>query len=420
MHKFIEVLNKEVVPAQGCTEPIAVAYAVSIASEQVEGEIESVQLYLSGNIVKNALGVGIPGTGMTGIDIAALLGAVIKRSDKKLEILCDMTPEQLEKANALLEKKVLRMALADSPEKLYVQAVVKTNQGTGRCILQKEHTNVILIEKNGEVVFEKKEEATAQSNDHVSMSVDEIYDFAMNAPFDDISFILEGAKMNKAVSNEGLRGDYGLRVGKALKGQLENGFLESNYANEIVAAAAAASDARMDGCAMPIMTTAGSGNQGISCTVAVATLAEKMNKSQEELARALVLSNLITIHVKSGMGRLSPLCGSALAGGCGSSCAMIYLMGGTLEQMKLAINTMLANQTGMICDGAKTTCALKIASGMQAAVLATTLALNGIAPCCKEGIVCKDVEDTIKGLGKIATTGIPNLDPTILDVMLHK
>lgn len=420
MHKFIEVLHNEVVPAQGCTEPIAVAYAVSIAAEQLEGKAEKIELYLSGNIVKNALGVGIPGTGRTGIDIAALLGAVIRRSDKKLEILCDMKPEQLAEAEELLEKKILTVSLKkDTPEKLYIEAVAHGGGHTGRCVVVKSHTNVVLIEKDGVVSFEKQEAASAEEENHVEMSVREIYDFATTVPFEEIAFILEGARMNKAVSDEGLRGDYGLQVGKALMGGL-GGLMEENCGCSIAAAAAAASDARMDGCAMPIMTTAGSGNQGISCTVAATALAQRLGKSDEELARALVLSDLITIHIKSYMSRLSPLCGSAIAGGTGSCCAMVYLMGGKLEQIERAIQSMLADHTGMICDGAKTTCALKIATGIQAAVLCATLAMRDICPCDKEGIVCCDVEKTIRGVGRLANEGVSNLDPTILDVMLHK
>lgn len=420
MHKYIEVLQKEVAPAQGCTEPIAVAYGVSIAAEQLEGPAESIQLYLSGNIVKNALGVGIPGTGRTGIDIAALLGAVIRRSDKKLEILNGMTEEQLQQAEALLEKKILKVSLKeDTTERLYIEAVVQGGGHTGRCIIVKSHTNVVLVEKDGVASLKKEVAASEEADDHVEMSVKEIYEFATTIPFEEISFLLEGAKMNRAVSQEGLRGDYGLRVGKAFSGAL-GGLMQPTLGGDIVAAAAAASDARMDGCPMPVMTTGGSGNQGISCTVAATALAEKLGKSDEELARALALSDLITVHIKSYIGRLSPLCGSGIAGGTGSCCAMIYLMGGKLPQIEKGIQSMLANHMGMICDGAKTTCALKIATGIQSAVLCATLAMQDIAPTEKEGIVCKDVEETIRGVGLLSNEGVPQLDPTILQVMLNK
>ena len=247
----------------------------------------------------------------------------------------------------------------------------------------------------------------------------EIYEFATTIPFEEISFLLEGAKMNRAVSQEGLRGDYGLRVGKAFSGAL-GGLMQPTLGGDIVAAAAAASDARMDGCPMPVMTTGGSGNQGISCTVAATALAEKLGKSDEELARALALSDLITVHIKSYIGRLSPLCGSGIAGGTGSCCAMIYLMGGKLPQIERGIQSMLANHMGMICDGAKTTCALKIATGIQSAVLCATLAMQDISPTEKEGIVCKDMEETIRGVGLLSNEGVPQLDPTILQVMLNK
>lgn len=422
MHKLIETLRREVAPAQGCTEPIAAAYAVSIAAEQLEGPAERIQLYLSGNIVKNALGVGIPGTGRTGVDIAALLGAVIRRSDKKLEILNGMTEEQLRQAEALLEQKILKVSLKeDALERLYIEAVVQGGGHTGRCVIQRSHTNVTLIEKDGVPSLQSQDQSGsgAQAEDHAELSVKEIYEFATTIPFEEISFLLEGAKMNMAVSAEGLRGDYGLRVGKALSGQLGS-LIQPALGSRLASAAAAAADARMDGCAMPVMTTGGSGNQGISCTVAAATLAEHLDSSPEQLARALALSDLVTVHIKSYMGRLSPLCGSGIAGAAGSCCAMIYLMGGSLEQMEKGIQMILANHTGMICDGAKTTCALKIATGIQAAVLCASLAMEGICPCEKEGVVCRDVEDTIRGVGQISNQGVPQLDPMILQVMLNK
>lgn len=421
MNKFLKVLAQEVVPAQGCTEPIAVAFAVSVAAEQIDGDAQKIELLVSGNILKNALGVGIPGTGRIGIDIAALLGAVIKNSSKKLEILCDLSAEQLAAAEALLAQKILTVALKkDTTEKLYIEAIVTSGAQVGRCIVTKEHTNIALIEKNGKIVFEKPQTTTGGNDGHEELSIAEIYNYAITAPFEEIKFILDGARMNKAVSDEGLRGDYGLRVGKALRGQLNGDILKNSTANEIVSAACAASDARMDGCAMPIMTTAGSGNHGISATLPAIALAEKLGKTEEELARAIIISDLISIHIKSFMGRLSPLCGAAIAGGTGSACAMIYLMGGGLSEMNLAINSMLSNHTGMICDGAKTTCALKIATGTQAAVLCATLAMNGIAPSEKDGIICRDPEDTIRSVGKLVSIGMPNLDPTILDLMLDK
>lgn len=422
MHKFIEVLQQEVAPAQGCTEPIAVAYGVSIAAEQLEGPAEDIQLYLSGNIVKNALGVGIPGTGRTGLDIAALLGAVIRRSDKKLEILNGMTEEQLKEAEALLERKILHVSLKeDAPERLYIEAVVQGGGHQGRCVILRSHTNVVLIEKDGVPSLQIQEQAGSgsQAEGRAELSVKEIYEFATTIPFEEISFLLEGTKMNMAVSAEGLRGDYGLGVGKALSGKL-GGLIQPTLGGRLAAAAAAAADARMDGCAMPVMTTGGSGNQGISCTVAAAALAEELGSSPEQLARALAISDLVTVHIKSYMGRLSPLCGSGIAGAAGSCCAMIYLMGGSLRQMEKGIQMILANHMGMICDGAKTTCALKIATGIQAAVLCATLAMEDVCPCEKEGIVCADVEDTIRGVGRLANQGVCQLDPTILQVMLEK
>lgn len=419
MQRLLEILHKEVTPAQGCTEPIAVAYAVAAAAQQTQGEIQRIELCLSGNILKNAMGVGIPGTGQTGVDIAALLGAVVRAPEKKLEILSGLTADQLALAQQLKQRGVLKIALSDQEEKLYIDATVQTDQGSGRCVVAREHTNIVCLQRDGRSILQKEDPAQ-DGCENAALTVEEIYDFATHAPVSSLAFLLEGARMNKAVSQEGLRGDYGLRIGKTLRGQMEKGLLETSLANELISSAAAASDARMDGCAQPVMTTAGSGNQGIACMLPAVELASRLGSSQEALARALALSNLMTIHVKSYMGRLSPLCGAAIAGGTGACCAMVYLMGGGLEQIRLAINSMLADHMGMICDGAKTTCALKIATGVNAAVLCATLAMNGIAPAQKDGIVCADAEDTIRSVGKLILDGLPGLDSAILDVMLSK
>ena len=226
--------------------------------------------------------------------------------------------------------------------------------------------------------------------------------------------------MNKKVSNEGLKGGYGLQVGNKISSTSKFNLLTSNAANQIIAATAAASDARMDGCTMPIMTTGGSGNQGIACTMPVIELGSILKKSDEDLARALIISNLITIHLKEYMGRLSPLCGAGIAGATGACCGMTYLQGGSLENIKRAINNMLADLSGLICDGAKTTCALKIATATNAAIQCSTLAMNNISPSSKDGIVFDDVEETIKNIAKLVKEGLANTDNTILSIKLAK
>lgn len=425
MVNLLEVLIKEIVPAEGCTEPIAVAYAVSLAAEQVEGEITSIQLFLSGNIVKNAMGVGIPGTGQTGLPIAAALGAVIRRSHRKLEILSGLTPEELAKANAMIEQKLLYVELKDTPEKLYIEARVCSLNHTATAIVAKEHTNVVFLSKDGVKLEQGIDKADCEESHTLdpevySVSLEEIYEFIQTADFSELRFLLEGSRMNKAISDEGLRGEYGLQVGRKMSQQSAVNLFGNDVANRIIAATAAASDARMDGSAMPVMTTAGSGNQGIACTMPVIALAELLGKDEETLARAMALSNLITIHVKHYIGRLSPLCGSGIAGGVGAGSGIVYLMGGTLEQIKRSIQNTIASTSGMICDGAKPTCALKISTATNAAIQSATLAMNDISASLNDGVIFEKVEDTIKNMETLVQEGLAATDQAILNIMLSK
>lgn len=425
MISLLDILKKEIVPAEGCTEPIAVAYAVSLAAELLQEEITAIKLLLSGNIIKNAMGVGIPGTGQTGLPIAAALGAVVGRSHRELEILSGLSPEEIEQANALLESKLLEVELKDTSEKLYIEARISSRNHSATAIIASEHTRVEYLAIDGKRMNPPKVKADcakpgSSESDAYACSVEAIFEFISTTPFSDLSFLLEGAKMNKAISDEGLRGNYGLQVGKKMSQQSVVNLFGNNVANTIIAATAAASDARMDGSAMPVMTTAGSGNQGIACTMPVIALAELLNKDEEALARALALSNLVTVHIKHYIGRLSPLCGSGIAGGVGANSGMIYLMGGTLEQIKHGIQNTIASLSGMICDGAKSTCALKISTSTNAAIQAATLAMNNLSPSTKDGVIFDEVEDTIRNMERLVQEGLAETDTAILNIMLSK
>lgn len=425
MGNLLEILRKEVVPAEGCTEPIAVAYAVALAAELLQEEITAIKLYLSGNIIKNAMGVGIPGTGQTGLPIAAALGAVVGRSHKELEILSGLTPAELKMANDLLDRKLLEVEIKDTSEKLYIEAQVSTRNHTATAIIAREHTHIEFLALDGKKMTPRKSKADCgkpglSEVEAYEGSIDRIFEFIHTVPFSDLSFLLEGARMNKAISDEGLRGDYGLQVGKKMNQQSAVNLFGNDVASKIIAATAAASDARMDGSAMPVMTTAGSGNQGIACTLPVIALAELLGKDDEMLVRALALSNLVTVHIKHYIGRLSPLCGSGIAGGVGANSGIIYLMGGSLAQIKYGIQNTIASLSGMICDGAKSTCALKISTSTNAAIQAATLAMNNIAPTIKDGVIFEEVEDTIRNMERLVQEGLADTDTTILNIMLSK
>ncbi|EHK2441268.1 serine dehydratase subunit alpha family protein [Clostridium perfringens] len=418
---YLKTLKKEVVPSEGCTEPIAIAYAASIAAEHLNGEIKEVNIYLSKNVIKNALGVGIPGTGGVGIEIAAALGISIQKSYKKLTILSNFTEDELKKAKEIVDKNIINIKQKNTHKALYIEVELLAETSKAKVIIEDTHTNVTLIECDDEIIMDNNSEVSEDlEEDYKLFKIADIYNFAKEADFDDIKFILESAKMNEKVSEEGLKGDYGLQVGSKIIQKGNFNLFSNDASNKIIAASAAASDARMDGCAMPIMTTAGSGNQGIACSIPVAQTARLLDKSEEELARALVLSNLVTIRIKKHMGRLSPLCGAGIAGATGASCGITYLLGGNLENINYCINNMISDLSGMICDGAKETCALKIATGTNAAIQCANLAINGISATANDGIVAKDVEETIESIETLIQNGFKNVDDTILNIMLEK
>ena len=418
---YLKTLKKEVVPSEGCTEPIAIAYAVSIAAEHLKGEIKEVNIYLSKNVIKNALGVGIPGTGGVGIEIAAALGISIQKSYKKLTILSNFTEDELKKAKEIVDKNIINIKQKNTHKALYIEVELLAETSKSKVIIEDTHTNVTLIECDDEIIMDNNSQLSEDlEEDYKLFKIADIYNFAKEADFDDIKFILESAKMNEKVSEEGLKGDYGLQVGSKIIQKGNFNLFSNDASNKIIAASAAASDARMDGCAMPIMTTAGSGNQGIACSIPVAQTARLLDKSEEELARALVLSNLVTIRIKKHMGRLSPLCGAGIAGATGASCGITYLLGGDLENINYCINNMISDLSGMICDGAKETCALKIATGTNAAIQCANLAMNGISATANDGIVAKDVEETIESIETLIQNGFKNVDDTILNIMLEK
>ena len=422
MVDFIALLKREVVPAEGCTEPIAVAYAASIAAEQIGRTPSSIDLRLSANIIKNALGVGIPGTGMVGIDIAAALGSVVRQSSKRLEVLSGFSPEQLAEAKDLVAAHAVHVGEQKTPETLYIEARVSDGDDSARVVIVRDHTNVVRVERNGEVLLDEPVSVGAgESSSGTGLTVDNIWEFATTAPFEDIRFILDCVPLNTRVSEEGLRGGYGLEVGRRVgAGADRRGALLNNATLRLMSVTAAACDARMGGCPLSVMTCGGSGNQGIASSMPIIELARILGSSDEDLARALVLSDLVVLHIKEYMGRLSPLCGSGIAGGTGSCCGITYLQGGGLPEIKHAINNMLATLQGMICDGAKATCALKIAAGTNAAVQSSTLALADVSPTSNDGIVFDDAEETIRNTGRLLREGFAQTDEAILSIMLAK
>ena len=435
--EIIELIRKEVKPALGCTEPIAVALAVAKAMEIVDekltclnsgwkmSDMYRLKVEVSGNILKNGMGVGIPGTGMVGLHIAAALGAVCGKSSYGLEVLHDLNDHAVEHSKRMVADGMVNVGLADTKKKLYVKATVEVADRFGYAVIEDDHDNIVETAFNGTILHsscttsENGGSSESKTTLDYNLTVKEIYEFAKTVSYEDIEFILESRTLNLALAEEGMSGNYGLRVGYCINHLENKEVFGGDFLSYAMSLTAAASDARMAGCTMAAMSNSGSGNQGITVTMPVIAYSLKYNTNDEELARALVLSHLVAIHIKGYLGKLSALCGCVIAS-TGSSCGLVYLRGGDYDQVCAAIKNMIGNITGMVCDGAKVGCAMKVASGVSSALQSAVLAREGICISEHEGIIEKDIEKTIQNLGRIGSIGMQHTDNMILDIMVCK
>ena len=439
--EIIDLIRSEVKPALGCTEPIAVALAVAkaveIITENCPGTCPDgwrrkadfkIEVEVSSNILKNGMGVGIPGTGMVGIPVAAALGAVCGESALGLEVLKNLSKEDVLRARELADTKAVKVTVADTEHLLYVKATVYLEGASASAevdphayaVIEDDHDRIVETSFADRILMSSESAAATEDKgrkDH-GLTVREIFDFATSADFEDISFILEDRTLNLALAMEGLHGDYGLKVGKAIR-ETQKEVFGDDFLSFAMGMTAAASDARMAGCTLPAMSNSGSGNQGITVSMPVIAYAIKYNVDDERLARALILSNLVAIHIKSFLGKLSALCGCVVAS-TGSACGIVYLQGGGVPEVSAAIQNMAGNITGMVCDGAKVGCAMKVASGVSCAIQSAVLALRGTCIPSTDGIIEDDVEKTIRNIGKIGSAGMKTTDQMILDIMLCK
>ena len=438
--EIIDLIHREVKPALGCTEPIAVALAVAKAVEIIAENCPCaanwrvtadfhIDVEVSANILKNGMGVGIPGTGMVGLPVAAALGAVCGDSSLGLEVLARLSPAEVARAKELVASKAVCVSVAETERLLYVKATVSLEGGArasaevdphAYAIIEDDHDRIVETSFADRILMSSESGAASVDSDSrdYGLTVQEIYDFATRMPFEDIAFILEDRTLNLALAREGLDGDYGLKVGKAIRENQQEVFGD-DFLSFAMGLTAAASDARMAGCTLPAMSNSGSGNQGITVSMPIIAYALKYGVADEPLARALILSNLVAIHIKSFLGKLSALCGCVVAS-TGSACGIVYLQGGGVEAISAAIKNMAGNITGMVCDGAKVGCAMKVASGVSCAVQSAVLALRGTCIPSTDGIIEDDVEKTIRNLGAIGSVGMKATDRMILDIMLCK
>jgi len=418
--KIRDLMQKEIVPAIGCTEPIAVALCTAKTTEILEDIPQTIEVYLSTNIIKNAMGVGIPGTNMTGLPISIALGALIGKSEYGLEVLKDLTATDVERAKLYIKGKRISIQHAKTePDNLYIKVLCTSGENKAVAIIRGSHTSFTRLEKNGNVLMDKDVDAEEITKDEVILTFRKVYDYAVNAPLTEIEFILKAAKMNKKVSLEAQNQSYGHNVSKTMLSKTGLMLFGDNLHSRMIVATTGACDVRMDGAMIPVMSNSGSGNQGIASTLPILTFAENIECTNEQLIRALILSSLTMIYIKQLMGRLSPLCGCVIAS-TGSSCGITYLMGGNYAQIELAAKNMIANITGMICDGAKPSCALKIASGVSTATISAMMAIEHQGVSAHEGIIDEDIDKTIRNMARIGNNGMKKTDKIVLDIMTRK
>lgn len=422
--QLIKLVKHEVLPALGCTEPISLALAAACAARHIDkNSIEKIDAFVSPNLMKNGMGVTVPGTGMIGLPIAAAIGAIAGDADAGLEVLKNITDNQITQAKNMLADNKITVQIAKSNKAIYSEANIYTHSDHVKVCIEDQHTNVTLIEKNGETIFQADNTRRCESKNDIilkNMSVRFIYEFASQANFDDIKFILDSAKLNDALSQEGLSKAYGLSIATTLHQQTKTGLLADDLLSKVIIRTTAASDARMGGATLPAMSNSGSGNQGITATMPVVVVADYLNATPEQLARALMLSHTIAIYIHSKFPPLSALCAASTAA-MGSAAGMAWLLGkGQYEPVDMTICNMIGDLSGIICDGASNSCAMKVSTSVSSGFKAVLMALNQTRVTGKEGIVCDSVETSINNLGAIVSNSMKVIDSQIIDIMSHK
>ena len=414
---YIEILNEELVPAMGCTEPIALAYIASKARDILGALPEEVIVKASGSIIKNVKSVIVPNTNhLKGIPAAIVAGLIAGQTHKELEVISEVNAQQIKDMNYYLEKENISVEYLDSENVFDIIIILKHQKDEVLVRIKDFHTNIVLIEKNGEVLFEKKEEANEQQHrvDRSLLDIESIWDFINSVDVNELAYILNRQiEYNTAISEEGLKNDYGANIGKVLL-KMDG----DNIRTRAKAKAAAGSDARMNGCELPVIINSGSGNQGITCSVPVIEYAKELNVSHEKLLRALALSNLIAIHEKTGIGTLSAYCG-AVSAAAGAGAGIAYLHGGDYQDVIHTIVNELAIVSGIVCDGAKASCAAKIASSVDAAILGYHMYQNGQEFKSGDGIVMNGIEATIKSVGHLGKEGMKETNKEIIKLMIN-
>ncbi|GGY11459.1 L-cysteine desulfidase family protein [Paludibacterium paludis] len=419
--EFVKALKQEVVPALGCTEPVSLALAAAMATRELGCVPERIDARVSANLMKNGMGVTVPGTGTVGLAIAAAVGALGGNPDGRLEVLKGLTDAQVEAGKRMIDDQKVVLSVADVPNILYAEATVTAGGRSARVCIADAHTNVVLIERDGQVVYRAETKQGAQAENYCldGACAQDVYVFALTAPLSMLDFMQEAAELNTALSEEGMSGRYGLHIGATLQRQIEAGLLSDGLLTRILMRTTAASDARMGGATLPAMSNSGSGNQGIAATMPVVVVGGHVGADRETLIRALVLSHLMAVYIHTRLPKLSALCAVTTAS-MGAAAGMAMLLGGGYPAVAMAISSMIGDVAGMICDGASNSCAMKVSTSAGSAYKAVLMALDGTRVTGNEGIVAHDVDASIENLGRLASQGMIETDTQILQIMLHK
>lgn len=423
---LITLLKAEVIPAMGCTEPGAVALAAAQAGKVLNKPVDSIEIVVNANIYKNGMAVGIPGTGSTGLEIAAALGAIKQQPEQRLSVLAAVSLEELAGARQLLSEGRVRITVDDDKSNLWICALIKAGADWSRVIIADHHTNIISIEHNGEFLYSKLTDSARETVDNRQIlrggdiTIASLITAVEQLPSQELSFLLNGVEMNLAAARLGSTRQLGMGIGNVFAEMQAQGIVADDIINYAKRLTAAAADVRMSGETVPIMSSAGSGNHGITVILPVYAAAERMNCSKERLAQAIAISHLVTIYIKIHTGSLSALCGCAVAAATGASAAITWLLGEDIVKIEAAMKNVIANLTGMICDGGKVGCALKLSTAAAAAVESALLAQRQIIVPSTNGIIASTIEETIRNLGKISNPGMIETDKVILRVMLAK
>lgn len=421
-HHLMQILTKELSVALGCTEPAAIALAAATAREKLTDELIRIDVKASGNIIKNAKAVGIPGMTERGIEFVAALGALFGNPSKELEVLEGLTEMHEERAKRFVQEGNVCLAIASSEKKLYIEIIAFSKREEVKVVIADRHNDIVSIERNGESLFKggcENPQFKSKEEELKNLSIDTIFEFVQTVDVSSLELVKKSIELNKRIGKEGLTKEYGLQVGKTIRQNVEKGWLSDDLATRAMSLAAAGSDARMAGSTMPVMANTGSGNQGIAVTLPVVAVGEKLGVSEEMLIRAVALSHLVTIHIKSKFGRLSALCGVTVAG-MGASAAITYLLGGTIKQIKGSIQNTIGNVSGMVCDGAKAGCAMKVATCSNVAVQSALLAINNQSIQSTDGFIASDVEKTIDNFCTLGNEGTRQTDEVLLQLMVNK